>query len=64
MDWNKHCGSRGITWVEFVVKLAPKIEKKRYQRLRNKPLRGGNLQYITRMENYWMIQITKPPFYI
>ena len=26
---------------------APKIEEKRYQRLINKPLQGGNLQYIT-----------------
>ena len=30
-----------------VVKPAPKIEEKRYQRLRNKTLRGGNLQHIT-----------------
>ena len=41
-----------------VVKPAPKIEEKRYQRHRNKPLRGGNLQYITLMNNSWMIQIT------
>ena len=27
-----------------VVKPAPKIEEKRYKRLINKPLRGGNLQ--------------------
>ena len=33
--------------VPTVVKLAPKIEEKRYQRLRNKPLQGGNLQDIT-----------------
>jgi hypothetical protein len=29
------------------VKPAPKIEQNRYPRLRNEPLRGGNLQYIT-----------------
>ena len=33
--------------LSFVVKPAPEIEEKRYQRLRNHPLRGGNLQYIT-----------------
>ena len=40
-----------------------KIEKKD-QRLRNQPLRGGNLLYITQMNNSWMIQMTIPPFYI
>ena len=35
--------SRNLT----VMKPAPKIEEKRDQRLRNQPLRGGNLQYIT-----------------
>jgi len=34
------------------------------QRLRIQPLRGGNLLYITYMNNCWMIQMTKPPFYI
>jgi len=34
------------------------------QRLRNKPLRGGNFLYITKMNNSWMIQMTRPPFYI
>ena len=34
------------------------------QCLRNKPLRGGNLLYITQMKNSWMIQMTRPPFYI
>jgi len=29
------------------MKPAPKLEEKRNQRLRNQPLRGGNLQYIT-----------------
>jgi len=37
-----------------------KIEKKD-QRLRNQPLRGGNLLYITQMNNSWMIQ-TKNKF--
>ena len=37
-----HLGSSTV-----VVKPAPKIEENRYQRLINKPLRGGNLQYIT-----------------
>ena len=49
---------------ENVVKPAPKIEEKKYQHLINKPLQGGNLQYITKMNNSWMIQFTKPPFYI
>ena len=34
------------------------------QRLRIQSLRGGNLLYITQMNNSWMIQMTKPPFYI
>ena len=34
------------------------------QCLRIQPLRGGNLHYITKMNNSWMIQMTKPPFYI
>jgi len=34
------------------------------QHLRNQPLRGGNLLYITQMKNSWMIQMTRPPFYI
>ena len=33
-------------------------------RLRNKPLRGGNLLYITEMNNFLMIQMKRPPFYI
>ena len=33
--------------IQNVMKPTPKIEQKRYQRLRNEPLRGGNLQYIT-----------------
>ena len=34
------------------------------QRLRIQPLRGGNLLYITKMNNSLMIQMTLPPFYI
>ena len=36
----------GITLIN-VMKPAPKIEEKRDQCLRNHPLRGGNLHYIT-----------------
>ena len=43
---NPHIRFRENSHVPFVVKPAPRIEEKRYQRLRNKPLRGGNLQYI------------------
>jgi len=43
---------------------AHKIEEKIGERLQNQPLRGGNLLYIAQMNNYWMIQMTKPPFYI
>ena len=39
-------------------------DKKIDQLLRIQPLRGGNLLYITQMNNSWMIQMTKPPFYI
>jgi len=34
------------------------------QHFSNKPIRGGNLLYITQMNNSWMIQMIKPPFYI
>ena len=34
------------------------------QRLRIQPLRGGNLLYIIEMNNSWMIQMKRPPFYI
>jgi len=34
------------------------------QRLRIQPLRGGNLLYITQMNNSLMIQMKIPPFYI
>ena len=40
-----------------------KIEKIDRQ-YKNQPLRGRNLLYITQMNNFWMIQMTKPPFYI
>ena len=32
--------------------------------LRIQPLRGGSLLCITQMNNYSMIQMKKPPFYI
>ena len=41
----KNC--KPIRKPQSVVKPTLKIEEKTYQRLRNKPLRGGNLQYIT-----------------
>jgi len=44
-----------------VMKLA---HKKINERLRNQPLQGGNLLYITQMYNSWMIQMTRPPFYV
>jgi len=47
-----------------VMKPAHKMIEKIDQRLRIQPLRGGNLLYITEMNNSWMIQMTKPPFYI
>ena len=39
--------STRLEWTFHVMKPTLKIEEKRDQRLRNKPLRGGNLQYIT-----------------
>jgi len=47
-----------------VMQLAHKIEEKIDQRLQNQPLQGHNLLYITKMNNSWMIQMKKPPFYI
>jgi len=46
------------------MKPAHKKIKKIDQRLKSQPLRGGNLLYITQMNNYWMIQMTRPPLYI
>ena len=46
------------------MKPTHKIEEKIYQHLQNKPPRGGNLLYITQMNNSWMIQMTNPPFYL
>jgi len=40
-----------------------KIEENIDKQFQNKPIRGGNLLYITQMNNSWMIQMTKPPFY-
>ena len=60
---DRYCNSK--KWVNHIVmKPAHKKIEKRDQRLRIQPLRGGNLLYITQMSNSWMIQMTKPPFYI
>jgi len=48
----------------YVMKPAHKNIENIDQRLRNQPLRGGNLLYITKTEHFWLIQMTKPPFYI
>ena len=50
--------------VVCVMKPAQENIEKIDQRLRNQPLRGGNLLYITQMNNFWMIQMTRHPFYI
>jgi len=50
--------------VKTVMKPAHKKIENIDEFLRNKPLRWGNLLYITQMNNSWMIQITRPPFYI
>jgi len=47
-----------------VMKPAHKKIEKIDQRLRIQSLRGGNLLYITQMNDSLMIQMTKPPFYI
>ena len=49
---------------ESVMKPAQDKIVKIDQRLRIQPLRGGNLLYITQMNNSLMIQMKKPPFYI
>ena len=46
------------------MKLAHEKIEKIDKRLQNKPLRGGNLLYITQMNNSWMMQMIGPPFYI
>jgi len=53
-----------IAFWTVVRKPTHKKTEKIDQRLRIWPLRGGNLLYITQMNNSWMIQMTKPPFYI
>ena len=53
-----------LPYIHSVMKPNPKIEERRVQCLRNQPLRGGNLLYITKMKNSRMIQMKKPPFYI
>ena len=50
--------------ISIVMKLVQKKIEKIDERLRNKPLQGGNLLYISQMNNSWMIQMTKPHFYI
>jgi len=47
-----------------IMKPAHKKIEKMDKRLQNKPLRGGNLLYITQMNNSWMIQMKRHPFYI
>jgi len=46
------------------MKPAHKNIEKIDQRLIIQPLRGGNLLYITQMNDSLMIQMKKPPFYI
>ena len=46
------------------MKPAHKKIEKIDRRLRIQPLLGGNLLYITQMNDSLMIQMTKPPFYI
>ena len=46
------------------MKSVHKNTEKIDQRLKNQPLQGGNLLYITQMKNSWVIQMTIPPFYI
>jgi len=58
----------GWSWTpsktSIVMQPAHKIEEKIDQRLQNQPLQGGNLLYITQMNNSSMIQMTRPAFYI
>jgi len=54
----------GAIMVEIVMKPAHKKIEKIDQCLGNKPLRGENLFYITKMNNSSMIQMKRPPFYI
>ena len=46
------------------MKSAHKKIEKIDQRFRIQPLRGGNLLYITQMNDSLMIQMKIPPFYI
>ena len=55
---------RNFNALFIVMKLAHKKIEKKDQRLRNQPLRGGNLLYITQMNNSSMIQMKRPPLYI
>jgi len=49
---------------ECVMKPAHKKILKIDQHLRIQPLRGGNLLYMIKMNNSWMIQMTIPPLYM
>ena len=55
---------RAFNFIICVMKPAHKKIEKIDQRLINKPLQGGNLLYITQMNNSWMIQMKIPPLYI
>ena len=46
------------------MKLSHKKIENINQRLRIQPLQGGNLLYITQMNDYLMIEMSKPPFYV
>ena len=48
----------------YVMEPAHKKIENIDQRLQNQLLQGGNLLYITQMNNSWIIQMTKSPFYI
>ena len=60
MDMHRQTGEM----LFFVMKPANKKIEKIDECLRNKPLRWGNLHYITQINNSWMIQMTRPSFYI
>lgn len=53
--------------LELIITIMKPTHKKienTVERLRIQPLRGGNLLYITQLNNSWMIQMKKPHFYI
>lgn len=59
----KIVGTYTIVTIDVMKPAHKKIEKID-QHLRIQPLRGGNLLYITQMNDSLMIQMIKPPFYI